>query len=41
MKIKYVEETSPLELTHGKIYDVISIEKGLMALEAFLLPLKA
>ena len=28
MKIKYIGETSPLELTKNKIYDVISIEKG-------------
>lgn len=28
MKIKYIGQTSPLELTHGEIYDVISIEKG-------------
>ena len=28
MKIKYIGQTSPLELTHDKIYDVISIEKG-------------
>ena len=28
MKIKYCGETSPLELTKGRIYDVIAIEKG-------------
>lgn len=28
MKVRYTEETSFLELTHGKIYDVISVEKG-------------
>ena len=28
MKVKYLGETSFLELTHGKIYDVLSIEKG-------------
>ncbi len=28
MKVKYMGETSPLELTHNKIYEVISIEKG-------------
>lgn len=28
MKIKYCGETSPMELTHGKTYDVISVEKG-------------
>ena len=28
MKIKYIGETIPLGLTWGKIYDVISIEKG-------------
>ncbi len=28
MKIKYTGETSPLELTNGKTYEVISVEKG-------------
>lgn len=28
MKAKYTGETSPLELTHDKIYKVLSIEKG-------------
>ncbi len=28
MKIKYLGETSSFELTNGRIYDVISIEKG-------------
>ena len=28
MKIKYCGETSPLELTKDRIYDVIAIEKG-------------
>lgn len=28
MTVKYVGETSPLELTHGKCYKVHSIEKG-------------
>lgn len=28
MKIKYDGETTPLELTNGKIYDVIAVEKG-------------
>lgn len=28
IKIKYNGETSFLELTHNKIYDVISVEKG-------------
>lgn len=28
MKIKYIGETAPLELTHGKVYDVISTERG-------------
>lgn len=28
MKIKYVYETDPVVLTKGKIYDVISIERG-------------
>ena len=28
MKIKYIGQTSPLELTHGKVYEVIAIEKG-------------
>lgn len=27
MKVRYIEETSFLELTHGKIYEVMSIEK--------------
>lgn len=28
MKVKFVGETSFLELTNGKLYEVISIEKG-------------
>ena len=28
MKIKYIGKTAPLELTHGKVYDVISTERG-------------
>ena len=28
MKIKYIGQTSPLELTHGKVYEVIAIENG-------------
>lgn len=28
MKVKYIRETSQLVLTNGKIYDVISVEKG-------------
>lgn len=28
MRIEYVGQTSPLELTHGKVYDVISVERG-------------
>lgn len=28
MKIKYIGETAPFELTNGKIYDVISVENG-------------
>lgn len=28
MKIKYIKETNPLILTHGKIYEVLSIERG-------------
>lgn len=28
MKVKYIGETSQLVLTNGKIYDVISVEKG-------------
>ena len=28
MRIKYLGQTSPLELTNGKVYDVISIERG-------------
>lgn len=27
MKVKYIGETSFLELTHNKIYEVISVEK--------------
>ena len=29
MKVKYIEESNPVQLLHGKIYDVISIEDGL------------
>ncbi len=28
MKVKYLGESDPLELINGKIYDVISVEKG-------------
>lgn len=28
MRVEYKGETSFLELTHGKLYDVLSIEKG-------------
>lgn len=28
MKIRYTGPTLPLELTHDKVYDVISVEKG-------------
>lgn len=28
MKIKYTGETSPLELTNGKTYEVLSVENG-------------
>ena len=28
MKVKYTGKTAPLELTHGKIYEVLSVEKG-------------
>lgn len=28
MKVKYIGETEELVLTNGKVYDVISIEKG-------------
>ena len=28
VKVKYMGETSPLELTNSKIYPVLSIEKG-------------
>ena len=28
MKVRFLGETSLLELTHGKVYDVLSIEKG-------------
>lgn len=28
MKVKYIGETSPLELTNGKIYQVLTVEKG-------------
>lgn len=27
MKVRYIEETSFLELTHDKVYEVMSIEK--------------
>lgn len=28
MQVRYIGGTLPLELTHGKIYEVLSIEKG-------------
>ena len=28
MRVKYMGETNPLMLTHGKEYEVLSIEKG-------------
>ena len=28
MKIKYLGKTVPLMLTHGRMYDVMSIERG-------------
>ena len=28
MKVKYIKETSFLVLTQGKVYDVVSVEKG-------------
>lgn len=28
MKVRYIKESSYLVLTHGKIYDVQSVEKG-------------
>lgn len=28
MRVKYIGETEELVLTNGKVYDVISIEKG-------------
>ena len=28
MKVKYTGETMPLELTHGRDYEVLSVEKG-------------
>ena len=28
MKVKYIGETSPLALTNGCVYDVISVESG-------------
>lgn len=28
MKVKYLGESDPLELIHGKIYEVLSIEEG-------------
>ena len=28
MKVRYKGETSFLELTHDKLYDVVSVEKG-------------
>ena len=33
MKIKYIGETAPLELTNGKTYEVISVEKGWYRIE--------
>lgn len=27
MKVKYIGETSPFELTNGKVYDVLDIEE--------------
>ena len=29
MKVTYLEESNPLQLENGKIYNVISIERGL------------
>lgn len=26
--VRYIGETSPLELTHGKLYKVLSVERG-------------
>ena len=28
MKVKYMGETKPFMVSHGKIYEVLSIEKG-------------
>lgn len=28
MKVKYIGETSPLELTKGKVYEVLAVERG-------------
>ena len=28
MRVKYIGETAPLELTNGEIYSVLSVEKG-------------
>lgn len=28
MKVRYLGETSSLILTHGKVYEVLSVEKG-------------
>ena len=28
MKVKYIGETSPLELTQGKVYEVLAVERG-------------
>ena len=28
MKVKYIGETMPRELTNGKVYTVISVERG-------------
>ena len=28
MKVRYIGETSPLELTNNKIYEVLATEKG-------------
>ena len=28
MRVRYLDETSFLEMTHNKVYEVVSIEKG-------------
>ena len=30
MKVRYIGETSPVSLTYGEIYDVLSVEKRMV-----------